>query len=230
MNNSLNLEELLNRKEELHSDLKPYLVERNRLGQILQHPLIYEVPYASGMNALINARYQQKLYMLKKAREAGKWQQVITLFERPYRWDALVEISSRISVRELAQQFAWVWSDSENIWQNLEIIEELVSLLSQSDLKSELMDQNDFRRFQRLPSNLIVYRGCTLYNKEGLSWSLDIEKAKWFALRFNNKQPLLLTGQVDKSDVLFYTNQRGESEIVVPKHNCVKIASESIAV
>ena len=53
-------------------------------------------------------------------------------------------------------------------------------------------------------------------NKSGYSYTLNKEKAKWFANRFGNNG-LVETRTINKSDVFAYTNQRGENEIIILK-------------
>lgn len=210
------LSELLARREELHSDLQKHVVAHPSLGKVLQHPLAYQVLYLPELNAMINANYQYKLRDLAAARKAKDWNRIIALHERPYRWDALDSIAHQMSPKELAQSFAWCWTDSENIWQSLESISDLIQQIKHPGLRPYLMEADDLAHFQTLPESIQVYRGCLARNKSGLSWTQDRDKAQWFAKRLtrSSDQPLLLTGDVSKDDVLFYTNARNEAEII----------------
>ena len=211
------LQDVLTRREELHADLQPYVVDHPSLGQMLQHPLAYQIPYFPQSNALINLQYQHKLEMLDAARKAKDWDQVIGLHERAYRWEALDALADQLTDEQLAQSFAWVWIDSENIWQNHEIIEGLIPRIRNQAFRPYLMDRVDLKRFAALPTMVHAYRGCQQHNRRGLSWTLDRDKAIWFAKRYtrNGDKPLLLSAEIAKPDILFYSIGRNEDEIVL---------------
>ena len=67
---------------------------------------------------------------------------------------------------------------------------------------------------------ITVYRGkCTKSTsyKKALSWTLDKNKAEWFARRFQfslNDKCYLYTGKVHHSDVVAYDNERNEKELI----------------
>lgn len=77
-----NLQELLTKREDLDPELKRYVFETGRIGPVLQHPLIYEVPYHEMMNAVINLRFKLKKEAANKARAEGDYGQYIILHER----------------------------------------------------------------------------------------------------------------------------------------------------
>ena len=224
----MSIEELWNSEQDLHVDLRPYIISHPSLGKILHHPLICEVPYLEQMNALINERYKHKVKDLDEASKAKDWSRVISIHERPYRWEALNSILPRLSDQELINEFSWVWSDSENIWQNHRMIKKMINLIRQSGLKYQLMSANDLKHFNNLPETILVYRGCRDHNIHGLSWTESEEEALWFTKRLARKsdKPLLVTGKIQKSDVLFYTNSRNEHEIVAMSRKAVCIQSK----
>ena len=79
------------------------------------------------------------------------------------------------------------------------------------------MNEEDRRFLKLLPKEIIIYRGYIKNkNKSGYSYTLNKEKAKWFANRFGNNG-LVETRTINKSDVFDYTNQRGENEIIILK-------------
>ena len=78
---------------------------------------------------------------------------------------------------------------------------------------------------------VVVYRGVAgsghKYRPRGLSWTTDIEKAKWFAMYPENKFGIKLPNChvyktiIKKQHVYFYSNEREENEFVcniTPKH------------
>jgi len=54
---------------------------------------------------------------------------------------------------------------------------------------------------------------------DGFSWTLDEEKARWFAARSSMETPLLARGTVSRRDVFAYLSGRGEQEIVCLPEN-----------
>ena len=71
---------------------------------------------------------------------------------------------------------------------------------------------------ESLPDDLALWRGVARSRyARGMSWTLDQEKAVWFARRFATDQdsPRLYRVQVEPHDVLGYFAGRQESEIVI---------------
>lgn len=64
-----------------------------------------------------------------------------------------------------------------------------------------------------------LYRGVAGCGKSrwirGYSWTDSIDRACWFAARFDLPSPAVFETVCDESRLLAYTNQRGESEYIV---------------
>ena len=92
--------------------------------------------------------------------------------------------------------------------------------------KKELDSFNTLKRLASLPSGVIVYRGVSHNGKpEGLSWTVDKEKARWFAERFskagNNTNPKLYKMVITNPDaILACYEARNESEVIVDTTIC----------
>jgi len=71
---------------------------------------------------------------------------------------------------------------------------------------------------QMLMGLVKIYRGqntkSTPYQK-AFSWTIDKEKAKFFATRFDKYKGELYEAMIKIEDVLAYIDQRGESEVIV---------------
>jgi hypothetical protein len=100
-------------------------------------------------------------------------------------------------------------------------INELIGMFNQAD-RDKLMTGEEKAFLNGLPDEFTVYRGYSetlvkrkMTKRRGLSWSLKKEKAIWFAKRWSHPDSRLLEGRVRKSDVYMYSDERGESEIVV---------------
>ena len=57
----------------------------------------------------------------------------------------------------------------------------------------------------------------------GLSWTKNIKTAKWFANRWNNKNPYIIKAQCFKKDIFAYFNERSEDELVVNVKKIINI-------
>jgi hypothetical protein len=83
-----------------------------------------------------------------------------------------------------------------------------------------LMDPEDFSVFKDLPQQIVAYRGCSGGTIDkvrlGMSWTLNIEKAFWFAKRCPEwGAPICLEATINKKNVFAYFDSRNEREIVV---------------
>ena len=78
------------------------------------------------------------------------------------------------------------------------------------------MSLEDRLTFGSLPQKVEAWRGTNhLNNVTALSWTLDQEKAVWFAKRFADpRPPLLAKAQIEKRDIVAYFGERKEREII----------------
>ena len=201
--------------EDLHPDLVPYL-QRISLGQVIRHPLVYSVPHHPAMNKHINGHYLYKKERIKKAKEEKDWYLVIGLYERPYRMSAFQKISPFITdQKEYSELLAYVWIDSDNIWQYYSM---WIGIWKECSDTYHVMDEDERDALHALPETITVYRGVTkAAHKKGLSWTLDQDKATWFSKRYAKPRdiPIVMSGEVKKNDVLAHFLGRNEKEIVV---------------
>jgi len=202
---------LMTTHEELHEDLKPY-VEQGEFGPMLRHPLHYEVPWIFS-NAMANRRYEEKLKMVQKAIDSQNWKQYVWLHERPYRVDAFKEIQELLEDSEYWHLLGQIWTDTENGWANLEDWKKLFS--SKRSKRSYLMDWDEQMAYESLSDTVTVYRGCQPgLNENGISWTLNYDKAQWFATRLG-KDGVVLEKQVTKRDIVAVFTGRNEFEAVI---------------
>lgn len=79
-----------------------------------------------------------------------------------------------------------------------------------------------YQVYTSMPDELRIYRGVAIGREpNGLSWTSNLETAKWFAHRFDrdDKTGYIETAIAKKEDVLAYFNTRGEDELVVNVRN-----------
>lgn len=91
-----------------------------------------------------------------------------------------------------------------------------------------VMDSEEQAEFDKLPEQLTIYRGITDYNKKhikGISWTLDIDIASYFAHRFRCKGKVY-KATIQKKYVLAYYQNRGENEVVVDYRKLEGITQE----
>jgi hypothetical protein len=203
--------------EDLHPDLALYLNGMGSDMRALRHPLVYDVPYFERMNKQLNLRLRLKEERLAEAVANKEWIIAIYMHERPYRAQMLHEYVNEIDDPKLYWELvSAVWTESENIWQNLDNWTDLWSFYHLKD-RHEVMDEDERAALEALPDRVTVYRGVTRYSRRnGLSWTLDQEKATWFANRFKRKsdKPCVLVGEIPKDEILAHFLGHNEHEIV----------------
>ena len=85
----------------------------------------------------------------------------------------------------------------------------------------EKTDEDSQEMYDKLPSVVMVYRGVLakdeLKAETGVSWTTDYKVAEMFALRFKplGGTPYIMKGEVNKEDILYFTNARQESEALI---------------
>lgn len=139
------------------------------------------------------------------------------LIRGSYRLTFLKYCEPYMSEQDLAEYFADAWVASENPNQDANCtIPYLVKMFKKCS-KEHLMIESDYEIFKALPETFTIYRGVAVgRNPKGLSWTPSLEKAKWFAQRFDteDKKGYIQMATAKKEDVLAYFNTRGEDEIV----------------
>jgi hypothetical protein len=122
-----------------------------------------------------------------------------------------------------------VWTDAENVsndgdaislWQD---IWQQVSWTRQGRARKRrfhVMEPAERELFDALPDRLTVYRGYSIAgNEHGYSWTLDRNKAEWFARRYAGSSEadgvFVASVEVNKNEVLAYFTGRNEAEIVL---------------
>jgi hypothetical protein len=167
-----------------------------------------------------NQQYLYKKEAVSEAYDAGEWHSFVFLHERPYRFTAFGEVAGLIDETAVWELFSVGWTDSENIYQNLDEIEQM--LLDAPTPAVGMMDDDDQAHYNLLPDEVAIYRGwIDRGTAEGWSWTLDKSRAEWFGrrLRQGSDGGYVATATVAKSDIIAVLLGRGEFEVVVnPDH------------
>ena len=204
---------------ELHPDLVPYLAESEVLGEVLKAPLVFLVPYLPGMAPLANEMYRTKMEGIRRAEAERNWHRIVWLHEKPYRLRAFLSICERLSDREYWEVLGGIWIGTENLHDDQE--QWLGTLTAHRPGRASwLMDDADRARLAELGEEVTIYRGFARPGGyRAPSWSLSRSRAEWFASRAALTSPdrrgYLATTRFPRSQVLAYTNGRGEHEIIL---------------
>ena len=196
--------------EPLNPALVPYLEQSGEGWMMLRHPLVYQVPFFS--NGSANAYYEQKRNAVEKATGDKNYKQFVWLFERPYRLEAFTKIADKLSDTDYWKLLSDIWVDTENQYAHLEEWKKL--LASKRPNRHYMMTEEEDNILRALSQEVTIYSGCQKgINEDGLSWTLDKSKAKFFANRFG-KKGIILERTISKNDIVAVLLGRGESEVV----------------
>lgn len=176
-------------------------------------------------NGMLNQSFRLAAIEFQACFKEEDYEGVVMWIERPWRlkwvYDNRKLIKRNAGVERFYEIVADVYSDTENACQ---FKNEAIKLFYYAKQPLFMMDSNEKEGFVQLPNELKIYRGVCLKEKDnkhdflGCSWTLDYEKAKWFAERRgfkNDEYPLVYSLTVSKQDVLSYFTRRNESEIVI---------------
>lgn len=198
--------------DELVSELRASMIT-TEVGQMVHHPLVVMF-YSENMAGVMNKQLQSKRAAIHDLVMTKRYEQIVWIFERPYRLNALEQYGSLI--KEDAEYWALlksVWTDSENIFENDAVWRKL--LAADRPGREAMMDESELANFNLLNEFVNVYRGTTAEeDTPGLSWTLRQEQARWFANRFRSNGKVI-SQRIHKSHIVALNNSRGESEVIV---------------
>lgn len=203
------------RPEPLDPDLSEY-VQQTSFGQVLRHPLVYSVPYFPPLNRCLNRQLKSKREGLTAASNTMDWMTYLMLHERPWRATAFDTLSPQLTDPEYWNMLGWLWVDSENIPENVELWERF--LRAGRTGSQHMMNDQERAALEALPDTLEIFQGHTDQRTDGWSYTTQKDTAVWFAHRFadlEQAKPMLTAGTVDKKRVHAYLLRRGEHEVLV---------------
>lgn len=115
-------------------------------------------------------------------------------------------------------KLSWTCEENPNDDANVSL-RTVLSWFRHTDKKS-LMSEDELRFYNDLPQKFTAYRGVSVGRKPyGASFTLDRDKAIWFANRFGKDGIQLAEVEISKENIFAYFNCRNESEIVVDVFN-----------
>ena len=143
------------------------------------------------------------------------------MVNKPYGLTFLKYSAPHLSKKDFSEILSSAWIMCEAPHNDPDVsLDKLVAMFQSADPKV-LMDENEYRDFQRLGDMLTVYRGVTSYNADNikaLSWTLNQQTAEWFAHRFG-EDGTVYEATIAKEHIFALFNRRNESEVIVdPKY------------
>jgi hypothetical protein len=214
------------RKEPLLPELHRYLIQDGIYGWTVHHKFVVKlsVDYPDRC-ADVNHIYRTVKERVDACeKELGDGNEYVFSHCRGYRFDSLVRIAKRLSPADYWRLVSRVWTDSENIRQNLVGWKRLWS--APVPEKHNAMDEEERAKLKSMPPSFDVWRGLghPPFRRTGMSWTTNKDQALWFARRYQceHSPGYLLHGRVKRRDVHAYLEGRmraylagrNESEIV----------------
>lgn len=146
------------------------------------------------------------------------------IINKPYSGVFFKLIKDLLNIKDYTDMLETLWTIMEYPNQDVNVTQkEWVSYWKNADTKYIYSDE-DKEILDALPDEFYVYRGLMeRASLKALSWTLDLDRAIWFAKRWNNHGKVY-RGLCKKKDILAYLSCRNEEEIVVDwrKLECIE--------
>lgn len=161
------------------------------------------------------------------------WQGFLALFGSHERLCAFEQVSGDMDDAQFWANLRDVWSGAEFMAPDLDRWERLLFSSRPCAGAAAMMDAEERARLAKLPDRLTIYRGQQREtDRLGFSWTLNRERAAWFAstrghdrlihLSRGTWRPgpgVVLCGSVRRASLLCFLADRGEDEVLVrPEH------------
>lgn len=214
---------------------KPIRIIDDEIGsglKLINHPFIPQNGVINGLEdkeqpscKIISddANMQEAIQFYKDAIEkAESINDILLLLQGPCHLTYLNLIQKGLSSDELGELLAYIWVNTESPNNGIIPLHTLIKWFKTAS-KQSLMDAAELAYYNSLPDEFTVYRGIgSKSNKNGISYTLSLEKAEWYAIRFN-KKGYVLCGTAKKKDVLAFFNGRKEQEVLIQPKNIVHL-------
>ena len=177
-----------------------------------------------------------------EAREQGNWEDYLRLFGSHEARDALIEVAGEIEPADVYWRcIASVWTGDDAPGLAEEDWRCLFNDVYGAYARAAIMTGDERAALTALPDPVRVFRGFARPNGErGFAWTLEREKAEWFACNYHDGprlrmlygvgssggDPQVAVGSVAKSDVIAHFLERKEAEIVALPENVAILAIE----
>ena len=144
---------------------------------------------------------------------------LFALIDRRYKWRFFVDTMHSLSKSDFTKELKYIWIDSEGISASTIPFDTFILMFNTANRKGLFeKSKNPQYDFKNFGEEIKIYRGIcetgTTTTPMGMSWTVDYDKAYYFATRFFD-EGYIIEGLVKKSDVLAYFTSRNEYEIIV---------------
>ena len=200
------------------------------------HPVLEtNMTFLKGTNEFFNIFEDSEKYkiwlsdMTKYFRHCSSALNILVSIRKSYRITFFKYVNKYLSSEDFALLLKNAWITTENISDDANVsMKELVKWFKMAD-KEYLLDEEESKLLSELPNGVSIYRGVRSEDyKYGMSWTLSLEKAKWFAARFDTDTQIVYKAVIQKQDILAYINERGEQEIIIDPVVLKKYSIEEI--
>ena len=201
-------------------------IEETELSPVFVNHPIFESGIMYSGNQCINLfdgglDEARKLYH-QKISSISKTEDFLCIMRKAYYLTFLKYARSALSKTDFSRLLGTAWTEEEMPNDDINVSVFQAARWFRSANKQVLMNPEEYQKYLELPDIFTVYRGVTPgHNPNGLSWTHNLDKAKWFANRFG--KGYIRTGIVKKENVLAYFSRRGEEEIVVSPKNLISL-------
>lgn len=148
---------------------------------------------------------------------------IFLMLNKPYILTFISYIEPMLTDAELGKILSDNWSFIEEITGNCNVNgRKLVKWFLRADKRS-LMTEEEYSVYESLPEEVTIYRGVTSHNrryKMALSWTIDREKAVWFANRFETGTGEVWQMTIPKERICCFFSGRNEQEVIVNLYGC----------
>ena len=142
---------------------------------------------------------------------------ILMLMHKPFRPLLFKLCYKDLSEEDYAEVLKEIWTGTENPNQDANVsIKQWIRFFKKAD-KKLIMNKEEYNFYNKLPDEepITIYRGVGKGREPyGLSWTNNLETAKWFANRWQNTEAYMFKTQCYKKDIFAYFNSRGEDELV----------------
>lgn len=140
--------------------------------------------------------------------------------DKPARLPAFIDIANDLPNDIYWGLFRFVWTNTESACLHVGPLREVMPstrlLCDERMLAMEEDERAALRSMRRRSHGLVrVYRGCTPENMAGFSWTTNKKKAEFFATRYGNEKPRVVSGRVHVDWIVQLFYGRDEKEVFV---------------
>lgn len=185
---------------------------------VVQHP-IFESGFSSVDGKIVDITTPDGLkeavvQMEKRIDAVNRPVECMYVVRKSYYLTFLKFAKESLSLSDFSMLLGGCWTEEENPNGDVNVPMSMSARWFKATDKQALMHDEEYEVYKNLPETFTVYRGVAPgRNPNGMSWTREYDKAKWFSNRFG--EGYVLEGTAHKEDVLAFFSRRGEEEVVM---------------